>query len=127
MHQESEKMGKGLEEAKRSVQRNVEIIMWGLVLVWLGVTAYMTQIGWFPSSYWFAYFAAGLGAILIVDGLVCYVKSIGQHLVRMVCGGFILAVGILGVLSVSVISVWPVFIAAVGAALIAYAIVRVRR
>lgn len=100
--------------------------MWGLVLIWVGVTAYSTHAGWFSSTYWFDYLLAGLGVIFFVDGLLCYVVNVGQHLVRMVCGAFVLAIGILGVFDASMDWILAVLVAAVGAILIAYAIVRAK-
>ncbi|MGD0477684.1 MAG: hypothetical protein ABSB29_05900 [Nitrososphaerales archaeon] len=122
---QSEKMGEE-RETRRIGRRNVEIIMWGLVLIWVGVTAYSTHVGWFSSSYWFDYLLAGLGVIFFADGLLCYVMNVGQHLVRMVCGAFVLAIGILGVFDASMDWILAVLVAAVGAVLIAFAIVRAK-
>jgi hypothetical protein len=113
-------------ETRRIAGKNVEIIMWGLVLIWVGIIAYSTYVGWFSSSYWFDYLLAGLGVIFFVDGLLCYVMNVGHHLVRMVCGACVLAIGIFGVFNASMDWIWAVLVAAVGAILIAYAIVRAK-
>lgn len=122
---ESKEMGEE-REARRITRRNVEIIMWGLLLIWVGVTAYSTHVGWFSSIYWFDYLLAGLGVIFFADGLLCYVMNVGHHLVRMVCGAFVLAIGIMGVFDASMDWILAVLVVAVGAILIAYAIVRAR-
>ena len=122
---ESEKMGEE-RETRRIAGRNVEIIMWGLLLIWVGVTAYSTHAGWFSSSYWFDYLLAGLGVIFFVDGLLCYVMNVGHHLVRMVCGACVLAIGIFGVFNASVDWILAGLVVAIGAILIAYAIVRAK-
>jgi hypothetical protein len=113
-------------ETRRTARRHVEIFMWGLVLIWVGVTAFSTYVGWFSSSYWFAYLLAGLGAIFLADGLWCYAMKVGQHLVRMVSGACVLVIGILGVFDLSFDWMLAVLVAAVGAILIAYAIVRAK-
>jgi len=113
-------------ETRRIARRHVEIIMWGLVLIWVGVTAYSTYAGWFSSSYWFDYLLAGLGAIFFTDGLLCYVMNAGKHLVRMVCGACVLVIGIVGVFNTSMYWLLAVLVAALGAVLIAYAIVRAK-
>lgn len=47
----------------------------GLILVLIGIFFYLSQTVVMPTQFWWAYFIAGLGLVLVAVGLVPYIKS----------------------------------------------------
>jgi len=50
-------------------------VMGGLIVLWLGVTFLLRTYDVFPSSQWWNWFMMGLGAIIILRGLMFYVQT----------------------------------------------------
>ena len=63
-------------------------IVGGLVLIWLGVTFFLEQNGNLPSDIWWAYFVAGVGVILVIEG--AYIYSRGHMGIGPMIGGALL-------------------------------------
>ncbi|MDA4128402.1 MAG: zinc-ribbon domain-containing protein [Thaumarchaeota archaeon] len=113
-HEKSEKGEKG-----RSGDLTGPVVG-GLILIWLGVTFYLEQIGYLSSSIWWAYFISGLGAILVFQGVLMY--SRGRRGTGPVIGGAILI--FLGLTSIANYQFnfqgdfWPLILVALGVAVI---------
>jgi hypothetical protein len=86
-HEKREKNEKG----EKSGGGMLGAIVGGLVLIWLGVTFFLEQNGNLPSDIWWAYFIAGVGIILIVEG--AYIYSRGHFGVGPMIGGAFLVFG----------------------------------
>ena len=64
----------------------------GLILLWLGVSFLIREYGYVTWANWWAYFVLGVGAILILRGLMAYVKTSNWHVSSgYFIGGAILA------------------------------------
>jgi hypothetical protein len=92
----------------------------GLILIWLGATFFLEQNGYLPTSDWWAYFVAGVGAILVLEGVVIY--SEGRRGFGPVIGGAILL--LIGLSSISAYqlrleaNLWPLLLVALGVVVI---------
>jgi len=92
----------------------------GLILVWLGATFFLEQNGYLPTGDWWAYFIAGVGAILVLEGVVIY--SEGRRGIGPVIGGAILI--LIGLSSISAYqlsfgtNLWPLLLVALGVVVI---------
>ncbi len=71
-NEKHEKREKHEKHEKGGLQSMLAAVVAGAVLIWLGITFYLEQNGNLASDIWGAYFLAGVGAILILDGLVLY-------------------------------------------------------
>ena len=87
----------------------------GLILILLGILFYMSQAGIAPitwGNFW-EYFLIGLGAILIVQGLVRYAER-GHLFPGNFIGGFVLLVIGLAFVSSNSLSLWPLILVVLG-------------
>lgn len=88
----------------------------GLVLIWLGTTFFLEQNGLLSSEIWWAYFLAGVGAILVLQGAVIY--SRGHIGLGPVIGGVVLIFIGLGTIAAFnfnfVNKFWPLLLVAIG-------------
>ncbi len=101
----------------------------GSVLIWLGVTFYLEQAGYLPSDIWSDYFLAGVGVILILDGLALYLRSrVGlTPLAGGICA-LVLGVGTIAAHQFNYTQeIWPLIIAALGVCVIAFGVAARRR
>lgn len=84
-HEKHEKREKGEKSAHGGM---LGAIVGGLVLIWLGVTFFLEQNGNLPSDIWWAYFVAGVGVILVIEG--AYIYSRGHMGIGPMIGGALL-------------------------------------
>ncbi len=101
----------------------------GSVLIWLGATFYLEQAGFLPADIWGDYFLAGVGVILILDGLALYLRSrVGlAPLVGGICA-LLLGVGTIVAHQFRYPQeVWPLVIAALGVCVIVFGVAARRR
>ena len=87
-HEKREKNEKGEKSAGGGM---LGAIVGGLVLIWLGTTFFLEQNGNLPSDIWWAYFIAGIGIILVVEG--AYIYSRGHVGIGPIVGGAFLIFG----------------------------------
>jgi len=86
-HEKREKNEKGGPEGRLGA------LVGGLVLIWLGTTFFLEQNGYLNPVVWWAYFLSGVGAILILQGVVLYSRGrIGAG--PVVGGAFALLIGV---------------------------------
>lgn len=118
-NEKSEKREKHEKNEKNEKGRGGSILgplVGGLILIWLGVTFTLQQNGYLPANDWWAYFVAGIGAILIFEGLVLFAQ--GRTGIGPIIGGAILMlIGLNYLVSLRynyVNQLWPLIIVLVG-------------
>ncbi len=100
-------------------------IIGGSILIWLGVTFYLEQIGYLPSADWWAYFLAGIGAIIIIQGLIGYAMYRVPYIGSFIGGAIILLIGLAFVSNLG--NIWPLILVVIGVALLASSLTARRR
>ena len=115
-HEKHEKEEKGEKHEKGGDRTGV--VIGGLILIWLGVSFYLTHTGMMMGGRWWAYFLAGLGVIIIFQGLLRYSQTrYLPHLTGPLMGGLILS--IIGLAFIGGVSdVWPIILVVIGIAII---------
>jgi zinc-ribbon domain len=96
-------------------------IMGALVLIWLGTTLYLQQINYIPSSVWWAYFIAGVGIIIIAQGIMRYLEYHGPYVGSAIGGAILFLIGLAFITGLS-FNFWPLLLVAIGVALIVSAV-----
>jgi len=89
----------------------------GLILIWLGVAFFLQENNYISSGNWWAYFLIGLGAIVILQGLLRYGMNRGSFIGSFIGGAVILVIGLAFVQGFSV-NLWPLILVAIGAAIL---------
>ncbi len=118
-YEKHEKREKGEKGEKREKGKEGDIsgaLLGGAILVWLGVSFYLQQIGRLPADLWWAYFLFGIGALLVLRGILLY--SRGWHYTGSIVGGVVLM--FIGFVSVERLQLtyWPLILVIIGAAII---------
>lgn len=91
-------------------------VVGGLILIWLGTTFFLEQNGYLASNIWWAYFIAGVGVILILQGVVVYSRG-HWGLGPTVGGAVLIFVGLSSIASVQLsfgTRLWPLLLVALG-------------
>jgi hypothetical protein len=129
-HEKEEKHEKGEKNEKNEKGRGGDItgaITGGLILIWLGVTFFLQQNNYISSGNWWAYFLMGIGAILILQGLLRFGTSRRPFTGPLIGGVVILIIGFAFVQGFTV-NLWPLVLVAIGVAvLLSAAVGRQRR
>jgi len=90
----------------------------GLVLIWLGLTFVMVETGTLSWVRWWTVFLAGLGVIIIIQGLIRYLETrYIQHLTGSLIGGALLIFISMAFLT-NVSGFWYIFLILLGLAII---------
>jgi len=97
----------------------------GGILIWLGISFYLQQIGYFTSNWW-AVFIVGIGLILIVQGLLLYARNKRPNLGPFIGGSVLILIG-LSFLYNSLGNIWPLILVVIGIAVLASAFTARRR
>jgi hypothetical protein len=112
-HEKSEKREKG---EKASGGGMLGAVVGGLVLIWLGVTFFFEQNGNLSSDIWWAYFILGVGAILILEGVVIYTR--GHYGLGPIIGGAFLIFAGMSAIATNDYKIqsnlWPLAIVVIG-------------
>jgi hypothetical protein len=124
-HEKNEKREKREKREKQEKGRGGDLagaITGGLVLILLGTLFYLAQNGTISVTWnnWWEYFMIGMGAILIVAGLVRYAQR-GYTPMGSFIGGFVLIFFGLAFVSSNNLSLWPLILVVIGVAAIASA------
>ena len=118
-----EKEEKG-EKGEKGGDRSGSLVG-GSILIWLGISLYLSQVNTIPGADWWAYFLSGLGAILILQGIIRRTRS-GRPFTGSILGGAILLViGLTSILGVR--DFWPFILVVIGVAVIYSGITARRR
>lgn len=94
----------------------------GLILIWLGVVFFLSQNNYISSSNWWAYFLIGIGAILILQGLLRFGMSRRPFVGSFIGGVVLLIIGFSAVQGFTA-DLWPLILVAIGAAVLLSAVV----
>ena len=99
----------------------------GLILIWIGVLWFLRAEKILVSGEWWQWFLVGLGGIFILDRLIRYASPAHRRPVfgRIFFGLILIAIGASFIYGIE--TWWPLVVAIVGAAIIVYAIVRIRK
>ncbi len=115
-----ERQEKAEKNEKGSPANRLYALVGGAVLIWLGITWYLQQAGYLPSDIWGDYFLAGVGVILILDGIVIYSRR-GAGLAPLAGGACALVLGAGAIVARQFNfsqDVWPLVIVALGVCVI---------
>jgi zinc ribbon protein len=118
-HEKGEKREKGEKGEKAEKGREGDIsgaVIGGLILVWLGISFYLQQIGTIPADRWWAYFIFGIGVLLVLRGVVQLSKG-WTYSGSIVGGAILMVVGFVFIENVQ-FSSWPLILVIIGAAII---------
>lgn len=127
-NEKNEKQEKHEKEEKGEKGRGGNVIgpvIGGLILVWLGITFYLQQTGTIPSDNWWAYFIAGIGAIIILQGLLLYSTRKRAIFGPFIGGAILLFIGLAYIFSASQ-ALFPLILVIIGVAILASALARSR-
>jgi len=119
-HEKQEKQEKREKGEKNEKGRGGDItgaITGGLILIWLGVTFFLQENGYIASGNWWAYFMIGIGAILILQGLLRYAMSRRPFIGSLIGGAVVLIIGLAFVQGFSA-NLWPLILVAIGLAIL---------
>ena len=100
-------------------------IVGGLILIWLGITFYLQQAGTISSDHWWAYFVAGIGVIIILQGFLLYARN-GHAVFGPFIGGAVLVFVGLSFAYNAWSNFWPFIIVIIGVAILGSALARSR-
>jgi hypothetical protein len=99
----------------------------GLILIWLGITFYLQQANVVPfNQNWWAYFISGIGAILILQGILLFAMHRRPFYGPLIGGAFLILIGVPFIGNYNWGNVWPLFIIVIGVAILASAFARRR-
>jgi hypothetical protein len=101
-------------------------IVGGLILIWLGATFYLQEIGFIPTTTWWAYFLAGIGGILILQGLINFGVSRRPFIGSFIGGAILLLIGLFFIANIQNIF-WPLILVVIGVAILASSFTARRR
>jgi hypothetical protein len=99
-------------------------IVFGLMVVWLGVCFYLKHIGTLPADLWWAYLLVGFGGLWILGGIV---RLFVPRWHRGLLGAFIpgIVVGTIGLMFIlGSWQYWPIILVAVGLVIVVSVIVQ---
>ena len=116
-HEKQEKQEKGEKNEKGREGDVTGAITGGLILIWLGVTFFLQENNYISSGNWWAYFLMGIGAILILQGLLRYAMSRRPFVGSFIGGAVVFVIGLAFVQGLSV-NLWPLILVAIGVALL---------
>lgn len=92
-------------------------IVGALILIWLGISFYLQEIGVFPSGDWWAFFIAGIGIIIIIQGVVRYLEYGGPYFGSVIGGAVLFIIG-LSFINNFWGNLWPLILVVIGVALL---------
>ncbi|MBN2010232.1 hypothetical protein JW960_12875 [candidate division KSB1 bacterium] len=91
-------------------------IFTGLLVIWLGITFYMNNMGWLDGAWW-AYFVMGIGVLFLIETLVRISQNRQYPMYGKLIGGIVLiAVGANNIYGIN--DWWPLIFVAAGLAII---------
>ena len=124
-HEKNEKQEKHEKGEKGRGGNVVGPVVGGLILVWLGITFYLQQIGTISSNNWWAYFILGIGAIIVLQGFLLYFRS-RRPIYGPFIGGAVLVLVGLSFIYNAWENFWPFILVIIGIAILASALARSR-
>jgi len=129
-YEKHEKQEKHEKNEKNEKGRGGDIsgaITGGLILIWLGITFYLAQSGRVSWDNWWELFLIGLGAVLIVQGVIRYAQNRTSFIGTMIGGVIILLIGLVFYIGADVGDLWPLVLVVIGIAVLVSAVLGRRR
>jgi hypothetical protein len=119
--EKGEKNEKGGEKGEKGSGGRAIIgpLIGGGILIWLGITFYLQQIG-YVSGNWWALFILGIGVLLVLQGLLFYGRSHRPFYGPFIGGGILIIIGLSSYYN-SIDSLWPLILVVIGIAVLASA------
>jgi zinc-ribbon domain len=124
-HEKQEKQEKGEKGEKNEKGRGGDLtgaVTGGMILIWLGVIFFLSQNNYISSSNWWAYFLMGIGAILILQGVLRFGMSRRPFVGSFIGGVVLLIIGFSSVQGFTA-NLWPLILVAIGVAVLLSAVV----
>jgi len=89
-------------------------VVFGLMVIWLGLCFYLKHNGMIPEDIWWAYLLAGFGGLWILGGLIqLFISGWRHHALGSLIPGIV--VGTVGLMFIlESFSWWPMILIAVG-------------
>ena len=111
----SETPHEGRPEGRRRDQ--MPGIIFGSVLILLGVIFLLSTQGWIPSADWWKYFLIGLGAVFVIEALVRYARpAYRRHgSGRLIAGLILICIGV--AFTTGIGHWWPLILIVIGLAI----------
>lgn len=119
-HEKQEKQEKQEKGEKNEKGRGGDItgaITAGLILIWLGVTFFLQENNYISSGNWWAYFLMGIGGILMLQGALRYAMSRRPLIGSFIGGAVVFIIGLAFVQGFTA-NLWPLFLVAIGVAIL---------
>jgi len=90
----------------------------GVIIIWLGLTRLLTNVGVIYNGDWWPYFIAGLGIILVIESFIklTHPRYKAPYTGKLIVGLILLAIGSGGVSGLD--RWWPLIVIAVGIGLV---------
>lgn len=109
---------------RKHVPNLVDGVVFGLMVIWLGICLYLNFSNRLPAGTWWAYMLAGFGALWILGGLAKLLVARWRHgvLGSIIPGIVVGAVGVMFIMGTWLY--WPWILVAVGAAIVIAVVVR---
>lgn len=94
-------------------------VVGGLVLIWLGISLYLVEVGYTTWSDWWPYLIIGIGVVLIAQAVLRYSTSQfkGSAIGPLIGGAVLIFIGFAG--TVGMREWWPFVLIAIGVLVIA--------
>lgn len=129
-YERNEKREKNEKGEKHEKGRGGDIsgaITGGLILVWLGISFYLAQSGYAGWDRWWQIFLVGLGAILILQGLIRYAKTRRPFIGPIIGGAILMLIGLSFFEGTQVGNLWPLILVVIGIVVLLSAVAGRRR
>lgn len=129
-YEKQEKQEKHTEKEEKGRRGGiVGSVTGGAILIWLGITLYLGQAGYLSWSLWWAYFIAGIGVILIIQGLVSFAMYRIPVVGSLIGGIILILIGLFFIsnLSYNFWNFWPLILVAIGVAILVSSLTARRR
>lgn len=118
--EKNEKGEKGEKAEKGGSGALFGAIIGGAILIWLGVSFYLQEIGYLAAFNWWALFIAGIGVILILQGIFMFARNRRPIIGPLIGGGILLIIGLAFFFN-SFVNLWPLILVVIGLAIVASA------
>jgi ribosomal protein L40E len=124
-HEKQEKQEKQEKGEKNEKGRGGDLtgaVTGGMILIWLGLIFFLSQNNYITSGNWWAYLLMGIGAILIIQGVIRFGMSRRPFIGSFIGGTVLLIIGFSSVQGFTA-DLWPLVLVAIGVAVLLSAIV----
>jgi MFS family permease len=85
-----------------------------LILIWLGISFYLAQSGRVGWENWWQIFLVGLGAVLILQGILRYARTRRPFIGPIIGGVVLMLIGLSFFAGANGVDFWPLILVAIG-------------